>query len=354
MTGRIVWPRWVRELHQRLARDFQFSMVIYFGLLAMLSIGSMQVFRMVRGEWLGALVNLSIVLAIGAVVVYAWRSGETRRAGFLFAMVTVIACVGSGMVFNRTGLFWGYVILWINFVLTGRRAALGLNILMIIGLAWTSELFQETIELLVYVVTCGLVCTFGYLFAAQLARQQRELEAMAELDPLTGLGNRRRMRQSLAEVIERAASSGTPAALMLIDLDHFKRLNDECGHDAGDQALRNFASAMNARIRKTDECFRFGGEEFLLLLPNTNREQAAQLAVMLHGALSGTLTGARGPLHFSAGVASLRPGEDWESWVKRADAALYRAKRAGRNRIELAQEQTAGPRQGDQAPLLST
>lgn len=165
------------------------------------------------------------------------------------------------------------------------------------------------------------------------------LRAQAILDPLTGCQNRRGFDQRLASEIARSRRYGRPLTLILLDIDHFKRINDEIGHDGGDEALRRAGAALRSAVRATDTACRYGGEEFALILPETPKPEGALLAERLRALIEtlppdGTLFR---PMTASIGVAAfavdaLQPAD----LVRAADQALYRAKSGGRNRVEVA------------------
>ena len=124
--------------------------------------------------------------------------------------------------------------------------------------------------------------------------------------------------------------------LMLMDADYFKAINDQYGHDTGDEVLTLLAKTFEARVRETDTVCRWGGEEFIVLLPQTNLGNAASLAEHLRSAIEKTRVPHLPPITISIGVAQHQSGETAENLLKRADAALYRAKNLGRNRVALA------------------
>jgi two-component system cell cycle response regulator len=162
---------------------------------------------------------------------------------------------------------------------------------------------------------------------------------MAITDALTGLFNRRYMESHLCTLIEQAASRGKPLAALVIDIDYFKSINDSHGHDAGDDVLRDFALRIKRSIRGIDLACRYGGEEFVLVMPETDMAVAAMVAERLRRRIAGEpfaiQQGAKTiPVTISIGIAALRGKEDTAaSLLKRADQALYRAKRDGRNRV---------------------
>ena len=158
-------------------------------------------------------------------------------------------------------------------------------------------------------------------------------------DALTGTGNRIAMDQALGREVELARRSLQPLSVLMLDLDHFKRINDQHGHSHGDEALRCVARAIKASLRNVDMVFRFGGEEFLVLLSNTPGSSAAQVGERLRQAiqeLDFAVDGQHVPLSISLGCATLIAGERVDDLLHRADAALYAAKRNGRNRLACA------------------
>ncbi|WP_226633073.1 GGDEF domain-containing protein [Novosphingobium profundi] len=175
----------------------------------------------------------------------------------------------------------------------------------------------------------------GVIVAAQESSTRiAKLETLSEHDPLTGLLNRRGFRKAA----ERALSRPGNAVLALIDLDHFKLVNDRFGHDAGDTLLRNLAQALEADLRRSDVCCRWGGEEFALLFPDTLVDEARLVMERLRAsiALDTGLLDEAWPVTLSCGLAPLRSIAELDEASRRADAALYEAKEAGRNRVRIA------------------
>ena len=169
-----------------------------------------------------------------------------------------------------------------------------------------------------------------------VALKQREVQSLAAslTDALTGVGNRRRLDQALAAEIGRVARSGGTLSAIMADLDHFKQVNDLHGHGAGDKVLAAVGELFRSLTRVTDIVARFGGEEFIVLMPMAGLAQAAAKAEQLRGKLAGQrMEPLPGPVTSSFGVVELLPGENSEAFLRRLDAALYRAKANGRNRV---------------------
>jgi len=205
---------------------------------------------------------------------------------------------------------------------------------------------ERLAAVLCFVLTIGQ-CAFVGLYGSsmrkmlydrsfELKQAYRRIEELAELDELTGSYNRRCIMRMLDEEIARAGRNGSPCSIALIDLDWFKRINDAFGHPTGDEVLRTFAITMFANIRSIDRFGRYGGEEFLLVLPDMGTDNATRALDRLRGIIAELDWSAFSPdmkVTISAGVTTLKPQETPDTFLARADSALYAAKSRGRNRI---------------------
>lgn len=217
-----------------------------------------------------------------------------------------------------------------------------------IGMAMNTptDRLVATFAFVLTLAQCALVGFYGIFIRSVLYKRSIELkdayeriEELAELDDLTGSFNRRCIMRLLDDEVIRAQRSKTPCTVALIDLDLFKRINDVYGHPTGDEVLRTFAITIFANIRGIDKFGRYGGEEFLLVLPDTPHEMAVKMldrlrsivATLDWSAFSDGLT-----VTMSAGLATLGPHETADAILARADSALYLAKEAGRNRVASA------------------
>ena len=182
------------------------------------------------------------------------------------------------------------------------------------------------------------------LLLQEVARTNAELRLAARTDILTNLLNRRAMEEALLQQTQRCVRFAEPAALVMPDIDHFKAINDSHGHDVGDTVIRRVAQTVTANIRNIDVLARWGGEEFLLILPNVDQAGACALADRIRQAIAQQSVPAEGAtLQFtvSLGIAMFQPSHpDHETWIKHADQALYDAKHGGRNRTAVWQEAT--------------
>jgi diguanylate cyclase (GGDEF)-like protein len=169
-------------------------------------------------------------------------------------------------------------------------------------------------------------------------RIEKQLHHLATTDPLTGALNRRRFFELAEQEFDRSNRYNREISIILFDVDHFKESNDAYGHVAGDQILKTIAQRFSENLRQLDIFGRYGGDEFIILLPETNSEQALQAAERLHEVVtSEPVTTSRGtiPIQISIGVANLENSEDIEALLIRTDQALYAAKETGRNRVVI-------------------
>ena len=173
---------------------------------------------------------------------------------------------------------------------------------------------------------------------AELKKANETISRLAATDELTELSNRRSFNESLSSNLSAVRRHQFPLSMIMIDLDHFKVLNDTYGHGEGDQILKAFADLLREMIRAEDVAARWGGEEFAVILPHTACEAAAALAERIREAFE-QCYGCTTPIALSAsfGVAQLQEGDDAESFIRRTDDALYQAKREGRNRVVVAE-----------------
>ncbi|MCA1906044.1 MAG: sensor domain-containing diguanylate cyclase [Desulfarculus sp.] len=174
----------------------------------------------------------------------------------------------------------------------------------------------------------------------QLSQANQSLEQLSVTDGLTGLYNHRHLHQRLAEEVRRSRRQGQPICLLMADLDHFKRVNDQLGHQAGDEALRLVADWLRKSVREVDTVGRYGGEEFVVVLSDCDLANGLKVAEKLRSLVE---TNSRRPpfdalggLTISLGAAQLEPGMTPEELINAADRALYRAKQGGRNQVQAA------------------
>ncbi|MBW4935231.1 GGDEF domain-containing protein [Marinobacter sp. F4206] len=330
----------------RLKTDFRLSIITLLGASAILGITPFAIFRFVQGNLLAAVVDVTILVGIVASVTHAWLTGRTERSGLFLAVTTSSSAVVVGAVTGEPGLFWVFPCLVTSFFLARPRLAIVINMGAILALMVQVDIFRSLVQMWSFAAGAVVVSACAYVFAYRNESQRERLEHLATIDPLTGVLNRRSMDQELALAVASANRSGQACAIALLDLDRFKAINDEYGHGVGDNVLVEMVALIQQHTRRTDRLFRYGGEEFVLLLPGTRDAGLTTVLTNLQQILRKHLKHPGGPVTASFGVAQLAYRETVDSWLARADAALYEAKASGRDCIiyadlEPAQSETA-------------
>lgn len=294
---------------------------------------------------------LCYVLAVALI-----RRGQVNNATLLMGAEVVAHGIAATVMIGWDAGFHHYIVLTLPFVVVSAHYRIRTRIVMALAVSlgyMALDLFYRQAEPMV-VVPKPLLDSLHYInLATMLAvmavlastyyrlvrRSERRLHELACTDPLTQLRNRRFMMevaQHEAAVFER---DGRPLSILLGDVDHFKRINDHHGHAVGDEALRAIARVLREGVREVDHVARWGGEEFLVLLPSTELDEALQVAERLRVAVQALaeVDGRRGlGLSITLGLAELQQGEGIEQALVRADRALYDGKQGGRNRVVLA------------------
>ena len=324
------------RLLKRLRNDFQLSIISLMGLFGVIGITPYAVYRLFTGNYLVGIADTVIVLSTLCALYYAWATRDTVKPGIYLASVFSFGATLISINLGVNGLFWIYPLILFNFFMVTPGKALLATLLVLVSLLSHALLvpgsvFESHYQMVSFLVTGMMASVLSFIFAYRTGIQRDQLQVMASQDPLTGARNRRAMNDELKIAMASHRRYRHNYGMLLMDLDHFKQINDHCGHHAGDQVLIAFVEIMQRTSRSEDRLFRFGGEEFLLLLPNTDLIGLHSAAQNLIKRVAEELRSPIGPVTVSIGGAVLQSGEHWESWLQRADASLYQAKRAGRN-----------------------
>jgi diguanylate cyclase (GGDEF)-like protein len=348
------------QLRLRVQRSLLAVPVFLVSILLLQYVVAMGLFEVAPARW------LSIYALSGPLLFYvAMRSGAVNRwpdpslevPQMLFAISAILfAYVANPPARSAVLLMLALVMTFGVFALTPRQAwglcavALGSLAALAIGLpAVDPQRFDWHVEALNFAIAAAVLPTLAALTArthrlrgrmrtqrAELKQALAAVEQLAMHDSLTGLVNRRRLHQRLDEEITRQARSGAGLCLVMIDIDHFKQVNDRHGHAGGDWVLRRFADIAGSAVRVTDVLARWGGEEFLLLLPDTRSADARVLFERIAGRLRDPASWSDHPerrISVSAGLAECRAADSAATLLERADGRLYAAKARGRDQI---------------------
>ncbi|HEX6995224.1 MAG TPA: GGDEF domain-containing protein [Gammaproteobacteria bacterium] len=301
-----------------------------------LGVAPFAVMRWLVADWPIAIIDTIIVAAFVSLGVYIYRTRKVRVAGLLVAVLCVTGTLVTVQMRGPQQVYWAYPAMMACFYLVGPRGAIALTLTMAGGLLAQLLGNVEPLRLAAIQVTLVVTMAFAASFSVLNERQQQELLRLATRDPLTGVGNRRAFMSRLAHVMAAFQRNRVPSSLVMLDVDHFKRINDAHGHAAGDEVLKTIARRIESRIRVTDGLYRIGGEEFVVVIEGHGIETAAHIAEELRERIEAVDLVPGISVTVSVGAAEIRERESHEAWLRRADEAMYAAKRSGRNRVTVA------------------
>jgi len=301
-----------------------------------ISILPFAVMRLISADWNIAIVDAMMVMGMFALGTHVYLSKETKFASMA---LTILALTGMSAAIHLKGInlvFWAYpTMIGVYFILDPKRAAI-LTLLASITIAPALINQMETITYIAVIMTLIVNNLFVYVFASRMQRHRKMLSLLVRSDELTGAGNRRALNEKLAELVEINKRITQKVSLIMVDIDHFKSVNDNYGHATGDQVLIKMTELVTSRIRTVDGFYRFGGEEFVVVAMGADQESAREIAENLRNMIEESDFITDRKITVSLGVAELSEKERVDDWLGRGDKALYQAKETGRNKTCVA------------------
>ncbi|WP_417221995.1 GGDEF domain-containing protein [Amphritea sp.] len=314
----------------QLQEKYQQSLLLLLSSVASMGIFPFVVMRYLRGDVSGAIIDVLLILGITSLVAYGYFCKKVRLVSAIIAIFINIGVVVVVVANGVDSFLWIYPVLASTFVLIKPLEALFINVVVGTSLLFLADIF-DTVSVLSYVVTILMLSISTFVYASHSAKQFDLLEKLNTVDPLTGALNRRAMNSDMNAALANAERNGIEQLLAILDLDYFKAVNDKYGHAVGDQVLQDFVAIITSHIRQYDRLYRFGGEEFVLLISGGSEQQQAFIH-NLKAAIKNTLKTPDGDeITVSFGVAAWVPGTTADTWLQRADDALYLAKANGRD-----------------------
>lgn len=305
----------------------------------MFSVFPFALLRFYQERWLHASIDLAIVVMIIGLTYLAKKRSEMAffiswfaSAGYIFAVWVTVANYES------------YTMLWIfpisvalYFILSPRNAFFT-NIIFLAGVWFFIAEPPSMPEMITYSFVVLLVNIFTLQFSSSLYRDNQALTLLSNQDPLTGIGNRRSLDSKLKTLETEKPEN---YSLMMLDLDHFKKVNDSYGHNVGDELLRQLVAFLTADKNRLNshvvDVYRFGGEEFCLLIQKPLEPATAWAKELCH-AVEKEFEGSQIPITVSIGITAMKPDASIIYWLRAADEALYAAKQNGRNQVKVYQD----------------
>ncbi len=296
--------------------------------------------------WQDRVVALILVPVMG-IQLYAYLSllkyGYTLSNAYMVVVMQTGAVISFVYFVGVPASYWIFASAVANYFIVSARPALFVNCVVILVIALL--LVDDPEYLFRLLSSFALMNYFLYSFSIQLTKKTQQINELLVRDSLTGAGNRLALDEALAQAHASFKRYGQVVSLLMIDLDYFKKVNDDFGHTEGDRLLKSLAKVITERLRLSDRFFRFGGEEFVIVAENTNVENARILAEDIRAKVAAKKFPPAGGITISIGVAELMQEESTDGWLKRADDALYDAKAQGRDRVSCnipAQQRISG------------
>jgi diguanylate cyclase (GGDEF)-like protein len=267
----------------------------------------------------------------------AWLGSELTIAG-------AVALEGSQHIVALSWLAIPVITLSARFSMRGVVAGVATACALVIAVAFLIDAHEVIARPEIVLAPLALIVCVAVL-STPLMTSDIQHRSDAVIDQLTGMLNRNALGARTHELAQQSRVTGEPIGVIVADLDHFKRINDTCGHSVGDAALKDVAYVLRKQLRAFDLAYRLGGEEFLILVPGSDLTSALELAERLRGGVAATPVANGLPVTMSVGVSASGRHEpfDYEALFAEADAALYQAKRAGRDRVCAAESHASAP-----------
>ena len=294
------------------------------------------IFSYIQGRhYLSILAFVTVLICILYLV--SCRCGKCNRI-YVSTVITPLIIISMTLIIYKLGIIGAYwsipAAISLYFLLSEKIAWLAnlVFISIIIPVAWSVLDQQVAIRFIAVLLGASL---FSAIAIREITRQQDILKKQAIMDTLTGVYNRSLLQHSLVQAIEINNRTGEPMSLIMLDIDHFKKINDDLGHDSGDYVLKEMGKILKSLFRSSDMVFRIGGEEFLVLVYNADVQTAVEMAEKLRSEIEHHPIIENHTVTASIGVAGYQHEISWEEWLKQSDENLYLAKSGGRNRVAM-------------------
>ena len=314
------------------------KMLLILSAFAVITISPFVYLRWLEGDLLMAFIDGLIVVIMFAFFVFVYRSRKVNTAKIILSSFLAISIVTIVAIRGQSHLFWLYPCMIAFYYMLPARPAGIICFIAIALIAFILFPIVSSLDFLTITFTLFLTASFSYVIFNNYSKTNHQLALLASIDPLTLSGNRRALDKKLTKILADQKRTPSKSSLLLLDLDHFKKINDNYGHANGDQVLIELVELIKKFTRPLDSLYRYGGEEFIVLPLTVDLLEAKLVAENLREKIAQSKFANDISITVSVGVAEYRAGETAEAWISRADAALYLAKDLGRNRVVIETE----------------
>lgn len=288
----------------------------------------------IQGRYYVAVLSLTVVVFCIINIYSCYRNRYHEELNlYLLTPALSIAIIVAVYKLGIAGSYWAFLgVLSYYFILPEKKAWIA-NVVFIAIITPVSWSVLEPAVLIRFITALVGVGIFAFLSMREVSKQHYMLIDYASSDSLTGVYNRSLLQMHLEQAIFQSNRTNTPMTIFMIDIDHFKKVNDEYGHAVGDAVLESLGQFLKTYFRESDMVFRVGGEEFLILIHNTDVSKGCDVAEKMRGKIERLSLIPDQTVTVSVGVSGLQSEMDWKEWMKYGDDNLYRAKANGRNQV---------------------
>ena len=323
------------------SRSVEEHILLFLSALVVVCILPFIFIRIASGDLLLGLWNSVLTSTMAFLFIYVYRTRQVKVAGIFLSMAFLTGSVITTHLKGIGQIYWAFPAFVATFYMMNPRGALAM---CIFALALIIPVFFPELDSTTMIIACVsllLNIVFAFVFALMTSNQREKLTVLSTTDPLTGAFNRREMNDRLASVYGIFQRSSLVSSMLIIDIDHFKSVNDTHGHYVGDQILIKLTKALADNLRVSDSLYRYGGEEFVIIAENTDLQVSKGLAEKLRKVIESSMMYKDLEVTVSIGVAQIGFGETKQQWISRADQSLLQAKRGGRNQTCTSETSTA-------------
>ncbi|HPI95463.1 MAG TPA: GGDEF domain-containing protein [Gammaproteobacteria bacterium] len=314
-------------------RSPQSKMLLTLSMGTAIGILPFAIYRMIHNDWSVAILDIIVSFFMLGIYSYVYQTDKVKNAGVVLVISALLANVISFHLKGISQVYWVYPAMMFAYFITQPLRAVLINSIMLLFYIPKLVVTHESVSTATVIITIIVTNIFAYLFASGLRKQEKKLIKLASEDYLTGAGNRRSLSNHLENLHAVLKNHDKTASIMLIDLDHFKNVNDMYGHIKGDDVLVTISNNLRTFCNECSKLFRFGGEEFLLVCQNVDIDFAFDKAEELREYIKRQNIVEGIELTISIGVAEYIKEESISDWIHRVDLALYQAKNEGRDRV---------------------
>lgn len=290
------------------------------------------IFRAIQNDWYVAILDLFVVVGMSAIFVFVYMTNKVKVASIILILVALMGNVFSFYLKGISQINWIYPAMLSAYYIMSPQKGMIINFVMLAFYLPKLTSLLNTINMATIVVTVIITNIIAYVFASGLRKQEKKLKKLASEDYLTGTGNRRALSVKFKSMLKTLKNHDKTATILLLDLDHFKKVNDTHGHIKGDEVLIRLTELMNCHFKSQGNIFRYGGEEFLIVCPDIDIHNAFKKAEEFREVVKKNIVIDGVEQTISIGVAEYIKEESNDDWVHRVDLALYQAKNQGRDR----------------------